>query len=160
MQLGNKPSCSLTMPLNMLASGSDSKCGFGCNCGSARDREKSLKCRNRVPYHGENAVRPTGRFVADQPHFESLMSGEPSSVKKKLNWKIICRTGVFLLPHTWPQTPPLLGLVCKRSKAFCHNVKSNVQTTWFEFCCSTSPIVHALLTLVLHGLFYNFFQVR
>ena len=31
---------------------SDSKCGFGCDCGFGRDREKSLKCGNRVPYRG------------------------------------------------------------------------------------------------------------
>jgi len=33
-----------------LLAGSDLKCGFG------RDWEKSLKCGNRVPYRGENAV--------------------------------------------------------------------------------------------------------
>ena len=56
--------------------GSDLKCGFG------RDREKLLKCENRVPYRGENAVRPTlkpfqcGRFVAVRRHFKSLVNGE------------------------------------------------------------------------------------
>jgi len=56
-----------------LVMSSDSKCGFG------RDREKSLKCGSRVPYRAENAVRPTqkpfrcGCFVADRPHFESLV---------------------------------------------------------------------------------------
>ena len=55
---------------------SDLKCGFG------RDREKSLKCGNRVPYRGENAVRPTpkpfqcSRFIADRPHFKSLHNRE------------------------------------------------------------------------------------
>jgi len=58
---------------------SDLKYGFGRDCGFGRDREKSLKYGNRVPYRGENAVRSTpkpfqcGRFVADRPHFKSLL---------------------------------------------------------------------------------------
>jgi len=58
---------------------SDSKCGFDHDCGFGRDREKSLKCRNRVSHCAENAVRPTqkpfkcGRLVPDRPHFESLL---------------------------------------------------------------------------------------
>jgi len=66
----------------MMVAISDSKCGFGHDCGFSRDREKSLKCGNRVPYRAENAVRPTqksfqcGRFIADRPHFESLVAIE------------------------------------------------------------------------------------
>ena len=65
--------CIEIMGWNVGDTSSDSKCGFG------RAREKSLKGGNRIPYHAENAVRPTqkplqcGRFVADRPHFESLV---------------------------------------------------------------------------------------
>ena len=70
--------------------GSDSKCGFGRDCGFGCDREKSLKCGSRVPYRAENAVRPTqkpfryGRFVADRPHFESLLVGKGFVLDVKL----------------------------------------------------------------------------
>jgi len=43
-----------------------------------RDQEKSLQCRNRVPYRSKNAIRLTqkpfqyGCFLTDRPHFESM----------------------------------------------------------------------------------------
>jgi len=64
---------------------SDSKCGF------SRDLKKSLKRDNRVSYRSEKAVRPTqipfqcGRFVADRPHFESLLQLKAMAIPS-FNW--------------------------------------------------------------------------